>query len=415
MSDARARWRVPALVTAAVVSLATAAALGIYGDELAEPESVAPDGYSRSAIGHAALVTLLRQLGFQVQLSRAGTAEKANGAVLLLAEPVIAAGEADTVRTSGLLRYASQMLVVLPKRWGAPDRSHPRWIGFAGPGEPAAAQRVLDLVAVEGAVVRPTRPIEASEWEGSLPAPALEAPQLVRSDALTPLLSCAEGMLVGELVDEDDEGRLVVLADPDVIATHGLGRGDNAVLAVRLLERLGAPDLPVVIDETLHGHEVRPSLARELFRFPLVLATTQALVVGALLAWAALVRFGRPRPEAPPLGAGTAFLVDRSAALLRQGGHLGAAVQSYFRAARDELAARLRPPGEAAEQPDRWLARMAAARKRSERLAAITALVVAQGDDGRTAGARALRAAREIHSFREEMIHGAGRDRSRRP
>jgi len=415
VSDSTARWRVPALVAAAVVSLATAAGLGIYADDLAEPESVAADGYSRSAIGHAAFVALLRQLGFKAELSRSRTAEKTSEAVLVVAEPVIAAGETEDDRAMELARDASRMLVVLPKRWGAADRSHPRWLGFGGTGELAAAQRVLDRLVIEGTVVRPTRSIESGDWAGPLPAPTLDAPQLIRSDALTPLVSCADGILAGEVVDEDDEWHVVVLADPDIIATHGLGRGDNAVLAVRLLERLGAPGLPVIIDETLHGHEVRPSLARELFRFPLVLATAQTLVVGVLLVWAALVRFGRPRAEAPPLGAGTAFLVDRSAALLRQGGHLGAAVQSYFRAARDEIAARLRPPGEAAEQADRWLARVAAARGRSEQLAAVTALVVAQSDDGRAAGAQALRAAREIHSFREEMTDGAGRDRNSRP
>jgi len=345
-----------------------------------------------------------------VIVSRHHTAAKAEGeALLVVAEPWIPEGsdEDEPAReTARALRAAGgPLLLVLPKRFGTPEQRHRRWLGSAGLSERAAAQRVLDAFEVDANVVRPSR---AAAWRGALPAPALEAPQLVRSDVLVPLVSNEDGMLAGELVDEETGAHLVVVSDPDVLANHGLGDGQNALLVARLLERLGAAGRTVVIDETLHGHELSPSLARELFRFPLVLATLQALLAGLVLAWAALVRFGRARPPEPALGAGKGVLIESTAALLLQGGGLRHAVQAYLRAAKDVITHRLRPAA-TAEGAEVWLQGAAAARGRGDALAALEAAARAQ-EDGPRAAEAAVRTAQAIHRFRQEMTDGARRD-----
>jgi len=194
-----------------------------------------------------------------------------------------------------------------------------------------------------------------------------------------------------------------------VLATHGLGRGDNAVLIVRLLERLGAGPLPVVVDETLHGLDEQPSLTRALLRFPLVLATASALLAGLLLAWAAAVRFGRPRPPDPVLSPGKLFLVESTAALLRHGGHGADAAAAYLRAAKDEVVRRLRPPGDATPG-DAWLASAAAARGADAALRDLEDRVRRLA--GRRIGAEeeSVRAAQAIHRWREELTDGARAD-----
>ena len=53
---------------------------------------------------------------------------------------------------------------------------------------------------------------------------------------LIPIVSSPEGILLGELGRAD--GRVLVLADPDILATHGLGKGDNANLAFRIIDNL---------------------------------------------------------------------------------------------------------------------------------------------------------------------------------
>lgn len=414
MTGAFGRRGAGALAAVAAASLAAAGFLGAFGDALWDPPSAGADAFSRSAVGHRAWLELLRGAGRQVLVSRHRTAEKASdGAVVALLEPRV--GPEDAAREELLEDVngaAPLLLVVLPKRLAIPDQARPSWVAAAPLLPTADAQRVLDALALEATVVRPGRAVGA--WRGPLPAPTLDEPQLVQSTALTPLVEADEGgMLAGEL--DVDGWRTVVLADPDVLASHGLSRGENAALALALLRRLGAEGLPVVVDETLHGHDVRPSLVRELLRFPLALATASALLAAALLAWAALVRFGRPERPAPALAAGRLFLVESTAVLLRQGGDAGHAAAAYLRAAKDEVARRLRPPGEG-ERTDAWLARAAEARGRGEALAALEERVRRLA--GRRAGGEeeAVRTAREVHRWREEMTDGAhgdpGRDRA---
>jgi hypothetical protein len=396
------------LAAIAAASLAAAGVLGAFGDALWDPPSAGADAFSRSAVGHRAWLELVRGSGRQVLVSRHRTAEKAgDGAVVALLEPRV--GPEDAARAGVLEELAGAaplLLVVLPKRLAVPDAARPGWVAAAPLLPPADAQRVLDALSLEAKVVRPGT--AAGGWRGPLPRPSLDEPQLVVSTVLTPLVGSDEGdgMLAGEL--EAGGRRTVVLADPDVLASHGLALGENAALAMALLGRLGAAALPVVVDETLHGHEVRPSLAGELLRFPLVLATASALLAAALLAWAALVRFGRPERPAPALASGRLFLVESTAELLRRGGDAGHAAAAYLRAAKEEVARRLRPPGEG-ERTDAWLARTAAARGRAEALVALEERV------RRLAGRRgaeeeAVRTAREVHRWREEMTDGAHGD-----
>lgn len=390
-------------------SLAAAAFLGAFGDALYDPPSFAPDSFSRSAVGHRAFVELLRALGHPVVISRHRTADRAGEeAVVALLEPRV--GPDDTAR-EGLLDAvngaARHLLVVLPKRRALPDPARPRWVADAGLLPPEDAERVLEALELTGRIVRPARPVGG--WRGELPSPSLDRPQLLAGSELAPLVATEEGVLAGEL--SGDGWRTVVLADPDVLATHGLGRGENALLAVRLLERLGAPGLPVIVDETLHGFDQQPSLVRELLRFPLVLATASALLAGALLAWAALPRFGRPRPPEPALARGKLFLVESTAALLRHAGDVGHAAEAYLHDAKEALAHRLGARTGAALD-EGWLARLAAARGEAGTLAALEARVARLAARRRRAGdeEEAVRAAQAVHDLREELTHGAGRD-----
>ncbi len=400
-----------ALVLASVVTASMAATmfLSVYGDALFTPRSAAADAWSRSALGHHAFLELVRRRGRVVVVSRARTAEKATtGAPTALLEPRV--GDVDP-RGEGRLdeigSSARRLLVVLPKRAGSLDPKRPGWIAEEHLLPPEDVDRVLEALDLEATVFRPARRAEAGAWEGSLPAPELRDPQLVRSEALTPLLGTQDGILVG--ARETDAGRLLLVADPDLLETHGLGRGRNAELALAVLDRLGG-EPTLIVDETLHGWELEPSLVQELLRFPLVLATLQAVVTLALLAWAALIRFGRPVPPAPLLHAGKEFLVQNVADMLRAGGHAQEAARAYLRAAREEVLARFPPPG-GAETPEAWLSRLEAARGRAGELASLTRQVEAIGQ--RRPGARrgaevdAVRAARRIQRWREELTHGA--------
>ena len=393
-----ARW----IAAVAGLSLAASGILAVFGDAF-EIASSAADTFSRSALGHHAVMELWRKLGYHLLVSRHRTASKlSDGTALVVAEPAVGEDRASAEKLSAMLAASPRSLLVLPKRAGAPDPLRPSWIGrqFVVPESEVA--KVLAAAGIEGEVVRPAQSL--SSWRGDYPRPTLDEPQLVRSAALRPLVAAEGGTLLGVL--EQDGGQLIVLTDPDVLATHGLGRGDNALLAARILERLtGDRDLPVVVDETLHGHEQEPSLARELLRWPLVLATVQASLALLLLAWAALVRFGLPRREAPSLAPGKAFLIENTADLLRHGGHGGSALAAYWQAAKEHVARVLRTPGGGGDALDAWLGRVAAARGRGKALRALERRV---GElSGQRGGGEVLRAAVAVHDFREEMTNGA--------
>jgi hypothetical protein len=392
------------LAVVAGLSLAAAGFLGAFGDAISEPTSYQADGYSRSAVGHLAFVELLRAMGRTVNVSRYRTADKADAGIVILLEPRLGAeGDAATGMASDVSEAATRLFLVLPKRGAAPDLARRGWVSEADELPLTEAQKVLDAFEIEGTVIRPAA---STPLEGALPPATLDAPQLVKSSALTPLLGTAEGMLAGEIAE--DGYHLVVLADPDVLATHGLALGRNADLAVALLDRLGDAGTPLVLDETLHGHLLTPSVTAELLGFPLVLLTLQALALVAVLAWAALVRFGRPRRPARPLDAGKALLLGNTADLLRAGGHLQEAVAAYLRAARETVLARLPPPG-AAEEPAAWLARLEAARGRAGALRRLQERLT-EIEQKRRAEIEAIRVAQQIHRWREELTDGASGD-----
>ncbi len=412
------------LAAIAAASLALSAFLGAYGELLGDPPSWRADGFSRSAIGHRAVLDLAGRLGLSVLTSRHRTAERAEADVVtLLLEPRVEedAGKGEAAphraRLVEVAARAGRLLLVLPKRTGPPSPSSPGWLGaHALVSEEAALAPLRALgdedaydVDLRASLVRLEKPATSwiSDQAAGLPAPTLAAPQLLASKDLTPLLRCPEGILVGELQVGDQ--RALVLSDPDLLATHGLGKGDNAVLAVRLLEWLGAAKdgRPLLVDETLHGFEIQPSITRELLSFPLLLAALQAGLAALLAGWAAAVRFGRPRPAPRALSPGTAFLVEASAALLQHGGHAGHALGAYWRDAREEVLRRLHGRAAPPADPDAALRRLVAARGREAALTDLEARVAALTARPRLTGEEALRAAREIHRWREELTHGA--------
>ena len=237
------------------------------------------------------------------------------GAIVALLEPRV--GPEDDVREAIVERVngaSPLLLVVLPKRSALPDPARPRWV---------ASAELLPLAD------RPARPRRArARGEGGPPG---EAGDGLPGRAAAPRARAAPAPRVRAPRPAPRErrrrprrrvGRRGAGA-PSSSPTPTCSRRTASRGATTprwrspCSTRLGPEALPVVVDETLHGFDQQPSLVRELLRFPLVLATVSALLAAALLAWAAAVRFGRPRPPEPPLAPGKLFLVEASAGLLR--------------------------------------------------------------------------------------------------
>lgn len=400
------RW----LVGVSAVSFTTWLVVGLVAPEPTDLQSADADAFSRSAIGHRALVELLRDQQVPVLVSRFDSGARAGEqALLVVAEPRLEAGSTTAPRKlQQMLRSAQRSLLVLPKWEGHEDPEHSGWLDRAAPVPPAEIAGLLKAAEVPAVAYRAAGG-GPQACEGAGASATLDRPQLVRpnegDESLRPLVTCGDGWLLAERQDEEDGSVLFVLSDPDLLANHGLADGDNAVVAWAVLEYAREPGQAVVLDETLHGHERVPSLFRELFTFPLALVTLQAVLAVGFLVWSGAARFGAPVPPAPALEAGKGVLVDNTAALLRLGGHSAYTLGRYLDSLTHEVSRVLHadPSGNPGEARAR-LRRIGRRRRVTEDLAALESAVERLRNQKSPASAAVLAVARRVHRWREEML-----------
>lgn len=379
------------------VSLLAALLWWVFGRELLPSRSAGPDTFSRSAVGHRALLELLREIGVPTVVSRFNSGGRAReSALLVIAEPEVRTAEQERM-LARMIKEANRVLLVLPKWSGTVSDENPAFLEAADLLAPEEVADLLDVADVGAEVVRLDEP--PASWQASElgVSPSLDRPQLIRGPGLQPIVKCREGNLFA--LASSGRRRLYVLSDPDLISTHGLARAGNAAAAIEILDfaRGGGRDA-IVFDETLHGFGKEPSLYRSLFEMPLGLATMQALLAAAALLWAAMGRFGAPHPVPPPFEAGKETLVANIASLLALGGHGGHALKRYYEGAVAEVRAALHVPPmlKAAEAEERL-----DAMRRTTRLRELRELV---DEEGRGDRRHVLSVALRIHRWREDMI-----------
>jgi hypothetical protein len=391
------------LVLTAAASLATAFLLLVFRSDSTDEISVGADSFSVSALGHHTLTELLRGSGRPVVISRFDSVQRAGRSLLVCAEP--RPEDLDELRR--ILADADLALVVLPKRTGAADDEARHWIGEQTLLDLDAPRRFARALADGSDVVRTA---STSRWRcdaavGDLPEPTIADAQLLKGRGFRPLVRCAEGALLVEVMGAS--GRLFVLSDPDALANHGIDDGDNAAFAIGMLDAL-RDRRGIVVDETLHGFELAPSVWEQLGRFPLVLLLAHLLLLLAVVAWAAVDRFG-PLERAPPAVRNSkTLLLETIAGLLARGDHAKAALRRY---ARDRaMAAAARVGGAVRDEAAAWarLRAHAAAQRRADRLDRLVADLRAATAAKSLGQAGAADLARRIHSECEEIVH-AGR------
>ncbi len=393
----------------AAASLLAFLLLMFFGGDLGSVRSAGSDAYSRSAVGHMAFVDLLERLGVTVTLSRFKSGDQARDeVVLIIAEPHLSASDDDPGRElRKMIDLVDRTILILPKRSSREDPKNPGWITRAPVIPPGAVEEVMEAAGIKGDLVRVKEDELPPIFQGGMIAgrPRLAEVQLIRSTELTPLVTCARGMLVGEIVREDR--RLIVITDPDLISTHGLADGDNAVIATKMVFDLLGDDRAVFFDETLHGHELPPTIWGAMFMFPLSLATVQVLLVLALLIWAALGRFGAPLPPGDGAEHGKALLITNTADLLVYGGHTGSVLDRYFLTTVQDLAHTFKAPaGLSRTATLNWLAALGEKRGIGRDLNDLRAQVREISRGGKKADRLSL-VAMKIHRYKKEILYGS--------
>lgn len=394
------------LIGLCAVSLVVALLAGIFGSDIAGYQSAGANAFSRSALGHRGFVELLRELKIPVSLGLSRPSDASRKSVLVIAEPEL--GDRDDSGYSQWTNYRNlfrSILVVLPKWEGAPDPARPDWLQAAWLAPHARVERVLEDLGIPGEVVRPA---DTPHWTKTLdgfPAPDLPHPQFLRSDRVIPIWKAEEGILAAMWRPPSPFlGTVIVLADPDLLSNHGLGRGGNAGHAVDLIRRLGGIENGVLVDETLHGYSAPRSIWRGFFRFPLSLVLIQVLITGGVLVWLAMGRFGPPLPLPPPHAPGYSHLVNNTADLLLVGGYDLSILKRFYETtvAGVARAFHLDPRLDPAQVRDR-LRRIGTSRGVTVDLDAVHDRIQ---DPDASQPAWVLRTAGEIHRWKQEMTHG---------
>ncbi len=410
MSGSRFGGRaLPWLIGISIASFVGGVILAIFAPDLAPVSTVTPSGFSRSALGHQALVDVLEELGVPVVVSRHRSAHKVGpGGVLVAAEPRIDLPSDEGKPGLSLDRMIGQSpatLLVLPKWAGPSDHEAPAWVRRVSLVPRDDVQGILDALHIDAKVKRvPASTLAEIAYDGTAFSPVFlgDMLQVIEGPDVESGVRMQDGALVAQVTSRG--ATLLILADPDPLSNAGLHRGQNAPFVLDLLGRLRADDGAVVFDETLHGFERSPSIWKELLAFPLVLVPLHLLLLFGVLLWATMSRFGAPQKPAPALEPGTAFLVSSTAELLRHGTRAPRALSQYLDVTRRQVASRLNaPPSLKGEALDAWLDRIAARHDLDLRLADLRAAVTYAG--GKPPRVRS--AAQEIHRWREEILHGS--------
>jgi hypothetical protein len=338
------RRRLAWAVGVAVASFAIFLLLLAYGHDLEGRPVPGPNTFSRSALGYEAAAELLRELGLGV-VSRQATAGSGVGPdhPLVVAEPDPGRG-GNSARQEILWQEAEDrkapLVVILPK-WspGKAQKNKPDWLDQVELMPDYQVRSALGPLWTAGHPLEIRRRARArscqASWspgEESVPL-SIDTENVVQllqaAEVFEPVIECAGGFLVALRPAKENRPPLVVIADPDLLNNHGLGRGDNASAVYQIFTRtLKAKG--VVFDETIHGFTRTRGLIAEALRFPMVLAVLQGLILLGVVLWAGMGRFGKPLPAAAGLAAGKAMLIGNTAEMLTGGGHVADSASRYF-------------------------------------------------------------------------------------
>ena len=389
------------LLTIGTISFVGALVLSLLAGDGGAVRSAGANTFSYSAIGHRAFVEILERVEMPVLVSRYDSAGKAGSSSLL----VIAEPKPPTATATELKRLLSarNVLLVLPKWDGAVRGLVPDWLAGAELMPADEAQQMLTAVLGAGSVLRPEGGLTLDT--GPFPSPTLAAPQLFQAPGIDPVIGGPQGILLGRL----DRGwsTIWVLSDPDILSNHGIGQGDNALLAVRMIDHVRPQGGAIVIDETIHGFEAEPQLTRAIFETPLAITAVIAVVTLAVLLWAATARFGAPLPTTRPIAPGKAGLIDNTASLLEFGGHGVAILNRYLRVTLRDVSQALHAPAQLrGDALVGWFDRIGKRRGVGVTCAEICREVAGVARQQRVDGARLARAAQSVNRWKQEMLHG---------
>lgn len=302
------------LLLVSVVVLAGLGVLSAYAPELKSGDDGGGHALSRSSTGFGAMPVLLRNLGVPVTVSRGRLTPSSDESLLVLTPtPGAPPEQLDDIN------HAGATLIVLPKWSATPDPKHPGWVRTTGLLPDQASLAPLSEHLRQGACLesRDGRTTVALKRPDGTPfgAPVdVDALKTLSGPDWVPVVTDDQGRPVLAM---HATTRVYVLADADLLSTHGLKTLNGARMAIALLDVVRAKDAPVIFDLTLHGMQRTRSLLRLMLEPPLLGMTLVLAALAVFAGYQAVVRFGPARESGRVIALGKRGLADNTAGLVR--------------------------------------------------------------------------------------------------
>lgn len=348
------------VVLLCATSMLVALISGIFGSS-APPTTISNDAFSDSALGHTTFIELLEARFDDVALQRRALYEGPQREdVVIIAEPVLyeRVAEDRTEQLDVYLQSEAAIVVFLPKRLASAMTPAQELSGTALI-LPWDIERLLRYFGIEDARVLQENGMFRKEGL------VLSQPQHLNVAGGEPTLLLRRQRANG--------APLLIVADPDVIANHGIGDGDNAAFALGVVEE-ALRGGRIIVDERLHGHVDTASISRRAFDFPTILVTLQLLVLVLVLAWKSAVSFSPRAPIDNVRDRDQSALVRTTASLMSWASAPEHGLARYQEMLIADAARRLHAPtGLQTEELVEWLDGAAERQQRSVRLAPLVA------------------------------------------
>lgn len=378
---------------------------GLQSGGKSDYEPRAASSSSSSALGLSAYRELLGRLGYSVSRTRLASSWRSFDDSVIILSGFRSAAELK----EGLDRFkdAAAILVVAPKYQAVQALRADRWIHKVSRLTHDNVEMILEPVDVRLRL----KTVDTVGWmkrSAMDAAPTLENGQLGTRHygrAYAALVDPSSAtMEQSVLVTETTRGsrRVFLLLDPDPVSNYGIAKGENALFAVELIERLGEGRKRIVFDESFAGSASGPTAFAKLFEWPWLALTLSFMALALVIGFAALSRFGQPKEDAVGVRAGRASLITATARLNLFEDAGRAALVRYMRHTLRTVAATRRAPGADDAERMKWLdARAGTAAKASDLDHNAQALSKSeQAEEGAL-----LREAKRIHNWRTEMLN----------